>query len=276
MGKTRRKRRYLKKNGCLPPTNNEKIVLTSRQLENLITRVRINQMEEDGFYRKQIQKRLNSNPTTINKWGKIGFDNPRAFLEGVRTGRPEVSRTIEKSVLRKRTNKSFNLRKTGLQLNISHTTVKNILNDAELKWKVRPTATKLTVNHKKQRLKFCKEYKDRDLSWWDKLLITDSKIFLLSGGSNPKQHGRWVFDSEELDLWEVDKFAKGLHVYGGMTSKGVSQLVFINGIIDGERYVNEVLPILIDIQERTEETDDVTTTALFDDNDDWIFEQDHA
>ncbi len=55
MGKTRRERRYLKKNGCLPPKNNEKIVLTSRQLENLITRVRINQMEEDGFYRKQIQ-----------------------------------------------------------------------------------------------------------------------------------------------------------------------------------------------------------------------------
>ncbi len=58
MGKTRKERRYLKKNGCLPPTNNEKIVLTSRQLENLITRVRINQMEEDGFYRKQIQKRM--------------------------------------------------------------------------------------------------------------------------------------------------------------------------------------------------------------------------
>jgi hypothetical protein len=35
MGKTRRERRYLKKNGCLLPTNNEKIVLTSRQLENI-------------------------------------------------------------------------------------------------------------------------------------------------------------------------------------------------------------------------------------------------
>ncbi|CAF1648003.1 unnamed protein product, partial [Didymodactylos carnosus] len=61
---------------------------------------------------------------------------------------------------------------------------------------------------------------------------TDSKVFLLSDGRNPKHHGRWVFDSEELDLWEVDKYSKGLHVYGGMTSKGLSQLVFINGIID--------------------------------------------
>lgn len=147
-------------------------------------------------------------------------------------------------------------------MNISHTNVKNILNDAELKWKVRPTTTKLTVNHKKQRLEFCKEYQDKDISWWDKLLITDSKMFLLFGGRNPKQHGRWVLDSEEVDLWEVDKYPKRLHVYGGMTSRGLSQLVFIDGNIDGERYVSEVLPILIDIQERTEETDNVTTTAL--------------
>lgn len=47
-------------------------------------------------------------------------------------------------------------------------------------------------------------------------------------------------------------------------------------IIDGERYVNEVLPILTDVHGRTEVTDDITTTSLFDDNEDWIFEQDHA
>ncbi|CAF2996548.1 unnamed protein product [Rotaria sp. Silwood2] len=233
-------------------------------------------MEEDWPYRKQIQKQLNCNHNTIIKWGKIGFDNPIAFLEGVRTGRPEVSRNIEKLVLRQRTNKSFSSRKTGLQLGISHTTVNNILNDAELKWKVRQTATKSTVDHKKARLTFCEEYKDQHLSWWDKILVSDSKEFLLSGSRNPKHHERWVFDSEELDLWEEDKYSKGLHVYGGMTSKGLSQLVFVNGIIDGERYVNEVLPILTDVQERTEATDDITTTALFDDNEYWKFEQDHV
>ncbi|CAF1505269.1 unnamed protein product, partial [Didymodactylos carnosus] len=105
---------------------------------------------------------------------------------------------------------------------------------------------------------------------------THSKVFLLSGDRNPNHHGRRVFDSKELDLWKVDKYSKGLHVYGGMTSKGLSQLVFINGIIDGERDVNEVLPILTDVEARTEATDDITATSLFDDNEDWIFEQDHA
>ncbi|CAF4259302.1 unnamed protein product, partial [Rotaria sp. Silwood2] len=276
MGKARRERLRFNQNGSSPPAKDEKISLTHKQLKNLIIRVRINQMEQDEIQRKQIKKRLKCTDTLITKWKNVGFDDPKAFFDGIRTGRPEVSRKIEKVVLRKRHNKKFSLRKAGLQLNISYKTVQHILHDAELKWKVRPRATKLTDYHKKARLNFCKTYKDQDLLWWNKLLITDSQVFLLGGGRNPKHHGRWVYDSEELDSWEVGKHSKGLHVYGGMTSKGLTQLVFINGNIDGERYVNEVLPTLTDVRERIEETDDITTTVLFYDNEDWIFEQDHA
>ncbi|CAF2938734.1 unnamed protein product [Rotaria sp. Silwood2] len=218
MGKARRERLRFNQNGSSPPAKDEKISLTHKQLKNLIIRVRINQMEQDGIQRKQIKKRLKCTDTLITKWKNVGFDDPKAFLDGIRTGRPEVSRKIEKAVLRKRHNKKFSLRKAGLQLNISYKTVQHILHDAELKW----------------------------------------KFFLLGGGRNPKHHGRWVYDSEELDLWEVKKHSKGLHVYGGMTSKGLTQLVFINGNIDGEHYVNEVLPTLTDVQERIEETDDIT------------------
>ena len=49
MGKIRRERRYLRRNGSLPPHNNEKFVLTFRQTKTFITRVRINQMEKDDF-----------------------------------------------------------------------------------------------------------------------------------------------------------------------------------------------------------------------------------
>ncbi|CAF4586450.1 unnamed protein product [Rotaria sp. Silwood1] len=90
--------------------------------------MRINQMEQDRVFHKQIRKRLNRNRTTIIKWENIRFDNPRAFLDGL------------------------------------------------------------------------------------------------------------------------------------------TQSVFINGAIDGDRYVNEILPTLTDVQGRAEETDDITTTALFNDN----------
>ena len=61
-----------------------------------------------------------------------------------------------------------------------------------------------------------------------------------------------------------------------MTSKGLTKLVFIEGGVTGQRYVEEVLPTLIGSQTRIKETNDITTTKIFDDNNDWIFEQDHA
>ena len=59
MGKRRRRRIYIKKHGSLTPTKYEKITLTRKQFENLIICVRINQMEEDGLYPKQIKQHLN-------------------------------------------------------------------------------------------------------------------------------------------------------------------------------------------------------------------------
>jgi transposase len=276
MGKTRKQRISSSNVDLSTPTNDNKITLTSKQLNDVIVRVRINQMKQCGFNRNQIQKTIGCSLKTIDRWGNIGFENNMNFIEDTRSGRPEVAQSIEKAVLKKRKNKSFSTRKVAIELGISHTIVKNILYDAEIKWKVRPKASKLNDNHKKARLEFCKKYQHKGLSWWDKILVTDSKIFLLDGGFNPKYHGRWVYDYEELDLYEVEKFSKGLHVYGGMTSKGLTPLVFINGGVTGERYVKEVLPKLINLQQRTIETNDVTTTKLFEDNNDWIFEHDHA
>ena len=98
----------------------------------------------------------------------------------------------------------------------------------------------------------------------------------VDSGYNPRHHGRWLLEGEEIETWEVEKYPLGLHVYGGMASKGLSELVFIDGNVTGERYVQEVLPTLTSVKHRARETNSVTTTKLFNDNKDWIFEQDHA
>ena len=84
------------------------------------------------------------------------------------------------------------------------------------------------------------------------------------------------YDYEEVETWDIEKFSKSLHVYGCMIGKGLTDLVFIKGGVTGPRYADEVLPILISVQERNSKTKDVTTTKLFDDNKNWIFEQDHV
>ena len=71
----------------------------------------------------------------------------------------------------------------------------------------------------------------------------------------------------------MEKYLQGLHVYGGMTNKGLTKLIFIHGVVDGQRYVDEILSTLTDVQGRIEETNDIAATALFDDSEGWIFEQ---
>ena len=190
MGKTRRERIHFNRTGTSSPSKDDKVTLTPKQLENMVIRVRINQLVQDGVQLKDIEKRLKCTDTTITKWKNIGFTDPKVCLDRTRTGRPEVSLEIETAVLEKRRNKNFSSRKAGLELGVSYRTVHNILHDAGLKWKIKPKATRLTDYHKKARLKFCKQYKDQDLLCWDKILITDSKVFLLKGGRNPKHHER--------------------------------------------------------------------------------------
>ena len=42
----------------------------------------------------------------------------------------------------------------------------------------------------------------------------------------------------------MEKYPQGLHVYGGMSSKRLTKLIFIHGVVNGERCVNEILPTL--------------------------------
>ena len=280
MGKSRKVRLSKKRQAVLSQevidVNDKKVTLTRKQLNDMFNRVRLNQMQLDGIERKKIMSTLGISKDTYARWQGIGFDDISVYIEAPRTGRPETAIDVEEKILEQRENEDFSLRTTALQLGVSYQTVANILYDAELKWKVRPKATKLSKQHKKNRLEFCKLHKNEPLSWWDKILVADSKIFTLEGGRNPRHHGRWVYDDEEVESWDVEKFSKSLHVYGGMTSKGLTPLVFVEGSITGDRYVEEILPTLIGVQTRKRKTNDVTTTKLFDDSKDWIFEQDHA
>ena len=99
MGKARRQRLNCAENGLSAVNNNDKISLTSNQLKDLINRVRIAQMKQDGVSFEEIIKQSNCGRTMVAKWQNINFDDPRNFVVGSSSGRSEVSRKIEKIVL---------------------------------------------------------------------------------------------------------------------------------------------------------------------------------
>ena len=81
MGKTRAERLSIKKNHTILHENNDKITLTSKQLNDIIVRVRMNQMQQCGWNRSQIEKTLECNQTTITRWQNVGLDDPSKFVE---------------------------------------------------------------------------------------------------------------------------------------------------------------------------------------------------
>ena len=94
MGK-QRKSRFSKKKACLEAQSvdihdDKKITLTPKQLQDLVVRIRINQMQKDGFNRKQIMSMLGCSKNTYTRWQGVGFGDVLQYVEQPRTGRPKL------------------------------------------------------------------------------------------------------------------------------------------------------------------------------------------
>lgn len=84
--------------------------------------------------------------------------------------------------------------------------------------KVQP---RLTARHKQLRINFSITEASRD---WNSVMFTDSKYFQLQ--SNNKRHG--VYGSQPAVL-EKPKFGPSLHVYLGLTRRGLTELKVVSG-----------------------------------------------
>jgi len=118
------------------------------------------------------------------------------------------------------------------------------------------------------------------LKWWKSLLVTDSKIFRLDGGANQQNDRTWLTQEERktADLTRAkDKFPTSIHVYGGISARGLTKLVLIERNVNADVYIRQILPTLLkQHQSRTEVTGTVIQRKLFEDPTAFIFEQDHA
>lgn len=95
----------------------------------------------------------------------------------------------------------------------------------------------LTPRHKENRLKWCLEHqKTRFFNW----VFSDESKFQLYSSKN----ARW---SKQPQRIPKPKFGKSLMVWGGISSKGKSKLIFIKGTVNSQRYqeiLTEALPSL--------------------------------
>ena len=80
-----------------------------------------------------------------------------------------------------------------------------------------------------------------------KLLFSDEKLFNIDGIYNSQNDRIWMVNRAEANIKggtrQIRKFPQRVMVWLGACSKGLSLLViFENGTVDHNHYINEVLP----------------------------------
>eukprot|EP01083_Nonionella_stella_P069109 184068_1 len=89
----------------------------------------------------------------------------------------------------------------------------------------------MTYTHKKERLRWCREYEHYTADDWSKYLITDSKIWRLDGGMNRQNQRTNLYKGDTANIRKFEKRKGGptVHAYGGISSLGLTKLIPIKG-----------------------------------------------
>ncbi|CAF4205301.1 unnamed protein product [Rotaria socialis] len=186
-------------------------------------------------------------------------------------GRPRTVRTaanIRKVKQRHDRLRFFLCRKIARDLRISLRSAQRILkDDLKLKSYKKNTQPKNSEAQKAKRFKFANwirtNFRKEDTL---RFLFSDEKMFDIDGVHNSQNERIWAPSRADADVKGgirlVQKFPKKVMVWLGACSKGVSPLViFENGTVDHEQYIQEVLPVALKFG-----------NDMFSDN--WTFQQD--
>jgi transposase len=170
-------------------------------------------------------------------------------------GRPRTVRTkanISKIKYRLGRKKRVSTRRLAAEMNISRRSAQRILREdlGCLPYK-KIKQPKLTDLQKQKRAKFANwvlnNYNKDDTKRW---LFTDEKYFDLDGIYNAQNDRVWAVNREEADkkggIHEKTKFPVKVMVWLGVCAQGLTvPVIFEDGTMDADRYINEVLPIAL-------------------------------
>ena len=162
---------------------------------------------------------------------------------------------------------------------VSHQTIWRFQRKERMKPYKRRQEPLYSTKNIQSRTQFAAKYGSKSKFFWDKWLFTDEKYFGLSEKSNSKNDVIWTDSPNKVPVVKKPKNDPKIMVWGGMSSMGLTPLIFFeqNEKLTAQKYIRKVLiPIVKNINEREEETGNLTTTKLFKNNNDWIYQQDGA
>ncbi|CAF4173418.1 unnamed protein product, partial [Rotaria magnacalcarata] len=149
--------------------------------------------------------------------------------------------------------KRVSTRRLAAEMNISKSSIHRILRkDLGCFPYKKIKQPKLTDVQKKKRVKFANwvlnSYTNSDITRW---LFSDEEYFDLNGIYNNQNDWIWAISREEADkrgaIYETTKFSVKVMVWLGVYSEGLSvPVIFEDGSMDAQRYIDEALPIALE------------------------------
>jgi len=131
-----------------------------------------------------------------------------------------------------------------LNISLSRETIRRSLVKSGLKCYSKIKKPRLLPRHKTGRFSFATAMVHQENSYWEKMVFTDESKFNLHGPDGFKKV--WHFPGckiQDHHIRPVVKFGGGnVMVWGAITYRGVGKLVFINGRMDSQQFI-EVLSL---------------------------------
>lgn len=198
-----------------------------------------------GLAVSQIATKLNRSRTVIYNFLK----NPYTYGRQRHTGRPssvtarEKRLIIKRAISRKQTSTEI---KRELNLRYSARTVRRVLQKETIvhygKLKSQPPLTKV---QKRLRLEFAKKYIAMGKKW-DDVVFSDEKRFNLDGPDGYRYF--WYDLRKQKEVFSKRKFGGGsLMIWGGFATVGTTPIVFVQGKMNSESYVDILADNLLPI-----------------------------
>lgn len=231
-----------------------------------------------------IAKKLGRSKAWISKWANRYKQNVNETLQNRYKGSQKHVLTVaaQKIIKKSKYVRGQSLRKLEKRLNDKNLagckeTIRQYMRTT-LKWKSfkRQKVPKLTGAYKVRRVSFAKKFKDMD---WSRVMFTDESPFKLYYIPNSKNDVVWGSQESCVPRAPQAKFSPSVLVWGGMTARGLTKLHIIPNktSVNSKYYINEILEKEVKpaFQRKTVCTD-LTSTKLFNINNEGLFQQDGA
>lgn len=187
---------------------------------------------------------------TIKKWKAMyqqGED-----VAGSRYVRPATAATQQNlKKVESLSRKKLSSRKIARKLGISKSTVLRVLrNNLRMKPYKRRKVPKLKPEHIRKRKSFANWVRNNFNKETSKnILFSDEKLFDLDGVYNRQNDRIWAPTRADADsrggIFERNKFPQKVMVWLGVCHKGTTQVVILEGSVNHQSYIKNVLPVAL-------------------------------